>query len=126
MVAASVMLAGCVPPGVACPAIGYVYAGPVLIDVDSSLLGGQGTVEACFGADCRVAPIERGADGLWVLPQKAPHTEAGGIGLEPGAVVRVAVTRSGTTFDHSVEVPYQATTDGWCPGPVTFETVVID
>lgn len=123
---AAVTLTGCVPPGIACPAIGFVYAGPVLIDVDTTLLGDQGTVEACFGTDCQAAPIERGSDGFWVLPQEAPYTSSGDAGLQPGAVVRVAVTRGSTTADYSVEVPYETTTNGWCPGPVDFGTVVID
>jgi len=125
LAAVALSACGANSPDVACPLIGYVYTEPVQILVDPELLG-SGSVEACFGEGCDVAPIELDRDGYWVLPQEDPYLSAGGIGIGPGAVVVVAVNRGGTTFEYTVEVPYvPLNEDPSCPGPVEFKPVII-
>jgi hypothetical protein len=119
-------LTGCaaVPPPFACPLVAYVYMDPVHILIDLPMAGAE-TVAACFNEGCEVAPIHLGDDGMYVLPQEEPFITADSLGINPGTVVTVAVTRGGTTYEYVTEVPYEVLEPGPCPSPVEFQPVVI-
>ncbi|MFE5410933.1 hypothetical protein [Microbacterium sp. NPDC056569] len=119
-------LSACVPPGVACPAIGYVIEGPVVIEISPNLVG-DGSVAACLGDDCEpalVAPVEA---GRWEVPQEPPYAPQDTIGLDLGAGVRVAIIdASGVSIrDEWFEIPFTSSSDGFCPGPVEVQPVVV-
>ncbi|WP_375385927.1 hypothetical protein [uncultured Microbacterium sp.] len=119
-------LAACVPPGVACPAIGYVYMSPVKVEISADLVG-NGTVAACFGAECEPAAIAPSRDGGWEVPPEPPYAAADTIGLYPGAGIRIVIVDgSGEVVrDEWIEIPYTSTSNGSCPGPVDFHSVAV-
>ena len=119
------MMTACVPPGIACPAIGYVYTAPVIVEIGAGLDDG-GIVAACLGEECEPAAIARNQDGVWEVPQEPPYTSAETTGLSPGDGIHIVITTgSGEVVrDEWVEVPYTGS-GGFCPGPVEFQPVVI-
>lgn len=124
MLLAAVTLTACVPPGVACPAIGYVYDGPVMVESSPDLVG-DGTLSACFGAECEAAAVAPDPAGHWEIPQEPPYAPANTISLAPGTSIRVVITTSAgdVTRDEWIEVPYTRQSVGSCPGPVDFHPV---
>jgi hypothetical protein len=119
-------LAGCVPPGIACPAIGFVYVGPVLLDIDAAQVA-DGGVAACLGQECEPVPVARGDDGGWSVPQEPPYVGTDTIGLNPAAGVRVVITDASGAIvrDRWSEIPSTSTSDGFCPGPAEYGPVVV-
>lgn len=124
MLLAAVALTACVPSGFACPAIGYVYDGPVSVEIDPSLVG-EGTLSACFGAECGAAAIAPSETGRWEVPQEPPYAPPNTISLDPGASIRLLITTSAGDVirDEWIEVPYTSQSVGSCPGPVEFHPV---
>lgn len=122
----AVGLSGCV--GTACSAVGYIYTGPAVLEFNPPLDEEAG-VAACFGAECEPAAIARGGD--WEVPQEPPFFESDV--LVPGAerMLRVVVTGpDGALVSDGVhEIPVVVERKGVfgeCPGPFSFEPVVID
>lgn len=124
MLVGALTLVACVPPGVACPAIGYVYAAPVVVQIEPDLVG-DGTLAACLGAQCEAAAIVPSEAGRWEVPQETPYAPADTIGLDPGDSIRLVITTSTgeVVRDEWVEIPYTSHSDGFCPGPVEFHPV---
>lgn len=127
LLAASLALAACVPPGVACTTIGYVYTAPVAIEASPSLVG-DGTLSACFGEACAPALVESIAPGKWEVPQEPPYAPENTIGIDPGDGIRIAITDSSgfTIRDEWLEIPYTGDSESVCPGPVEFQPVVVE
>ena len=126
---AAATLAACVPavpPPFACPAIGYVYTEPVKVEIGADLVG-NGTVAACFGADCEPAAIAPNKDGSWEVPPEPPYIAADTIGLVPDAGLRLVITdgSGAVTRDEWFEIPYTTESHGLCPGPLEFQPVVV-
>ncbi|MCK6066525.1 MULTISPECIES: hypothetical protein [Microbacterium] len=119
-------LSACVPPGVACPAIGFVLSDPVVIEIDPDLVGG-GSVAACLGDDCEPALVASVDPGKWEVPQEPPYAPQDTIGLDLGAGIRVAIVdAAGATIrDEWFEIPFTSSSDGVCPGPVEVQPVVV-
>lgn len=125
LLTATTMLAGCVPPGIACPAIGFVYADPVILEIDPDILA-DGTVAVCLGGECEPAPLTPTTDEQWQVPQEPPYAPDNVLGLNAGDSVRIVITDSSgdVILDESREIPYTAQ-GGRCPGPIEFQPVVI-
>lgn len=126
LIAATTMVTACVPPGIACPAIGFAYTAPVELEIDPDLVS-DGTVAACLPAGCEPVVVPADGNGRWLVPQEPPYTGEEAIGLEPGNEVRVLITDNAGTImkDGLWEIPYTPTSDGFCPGPVNFHPVEI-
>lgn len=120
-------LTACVPPGLACPAIGFVYSAPVVLEVDPDLVG-DGTAAACFGDECEAAELALDADGRGRVPQEPPYFPEGTIGINPGDGIRVVITDGAgeVVRDERFEIPYKSTAEPTsCPAPVGFQPVVV-
>lgn len=119
-------LSSCVPPGIACPAIGFVYAAPVVVEVDQALIG-DGSLAACLGDDCEPALIEPVDAGRWEVPQEPPYAPGDTIGLDDGDGIRIVITDvdGGIVRDDWYEIPYTGGSDGFCPGPREYQSVII-
>lgn len=107
----------------ACPAIGYVYTGP--IELRSGTTAVQ--VSACFGADCEPAPVEPVESGRWLVPQEAPFlaVDADSAYVGQPRQVRVVVTDpTGGTTDAVLAIPTRPRAGKvggpQCPGPVEY------
>jgi hypothetical protein len=126
VVLGSLTLTACVPPGVACPAIGFVYTAPIVIEMSADLIG-DGTLAACLGESCEPAAIAPVEPGKWEVPQEPPYAPEDTIGLDAGAGIRIVVIdASGTTIrDDWFEIPFARSSDGPCPGPGEFLPVVV-
>lgn len=126
VLAGSLALTACVPPGIACPAIGFVYSAPVIIEASPDLVG-NGSLAACLGDDCEPALVKPAEPGKWEVPQEPPYAPQDTIGLDLGAGIRVVIVdASGATIrDEWIEIPYTSSSDGRCPGPVEFQPVVV-
>ncbi|EIC06716.1 hypothetical protein [Microbacterium sp. A1-JK] len=122
----SLALSACVPPGVACPAIGFVLSGPVVIEISPDLVG-DGSVAACLGDDCEPASIEPVEPGKWEVPQEPPYAPQDTVGLDLDAGIRVAIIdASGAIIrDEWFEIPFTSNADGVCPGPVDVQPVIV-
>jgi len=123
---ACVTLAGCVPPGVACPAIMYITPGPVVIEADPDLVG-DGSLAACLGKECEAAPVASTTPGVWNVPPEPPYAPTDFDGVHPAEGVRVVITDSAGAIVHDEWLPVPFTDDapGPCPGPITLQPVVI-
>ncbi|WP_036316566.1 hypothetical protein [Microbacterium sp. B24] len=120
------LLGGCGPMVPVCPAIGFVNPGPVTIEVAPALTVGE--VAACFGDGCAPTPLPLGRDGRGRMPLAPPYlADTSVVSIEPGTTVRVVITdATGTvTRDVRAEIPYRSEGGGPCPGPVSFDAVVI-
>lgn len=126
VLAASIALTGCASQPVACPAIGFVYPDPVIVQIDPTVVG-AGTVAACLGEGCQPVALEPTARGRWEVPPEPPFAPKGTIGVDPGAGIRIAVLdAAGTTVrDEWFEIPYTSRSNGACPAPVEFQPVVV-
>lgn len=122
----SLALTACVPLGIACPTIGFVYTAPVIIEISPDLVG-NGSLAACLGEGCEPAPVAPVEAGKWEVPQEPPYVPQDTIGIDPGARIRIAIVDAfGTTIrDEWFEIPYTSSSDGFCPGPVEFQPVVV-
>jgi hypothetical protein len=122
----SLALSACVPPGVACPAIGFVLSGPVVIEIRPDLVG-DGSVAACLGDDCEPALVASVEAGKWEVPQEPPYAPQDTMGLDLDAGIRVAIIdASGATIrDEWFAIPFTTSSDGFCPGPVEVQPVVV-
>lgn len=124
----TVGLSGCV--GTACSAVGYIYTGPAVLEFSPPLDEGVG-VAACFGAECEPAAIARGSEATWAVPQEPPFFESEVLVPGEERMLRVVVTGSnGAVVSDGVhEIPIRVERTGVfgeCPGPFSFEPVVID
>jgi hypothetical protein len=119
-------LVACVPFGIACPAIGYVYTAPVVVEISPELVG-DGVVSACLGVDCEAAPFDASPSGPFEVPQEPPFAPTDTLGLAPGDSIRVLVTDDTGAVVRDVwqEVPYTTTLNGSCPGPTQFDAVIV-
>lgn len=121
-------LSGCVSLS-ACPAVGYAYGGPAVIQFDPKLPAGA-TVAACFGEECGPAPVSITADGVWEVPQETPYIPADTIPAGEIRALRVVATApDGTATDDTYEIPIKMEPEGVFgqrPGPFTFEPVVVE
>lgn len=121
------MLTACAPPLVACPAIGFVYADPVVLEISADLLG-DGTVAACIGEDeCEPAPVTPSTDGRWEVPQESPYAPEDTIGLNVDSRIRIVITNGAgeVVKDEWMKIPSTRTSNGPCPGPIEFQPVVV-
>lgn len=121
----AISLSGCV---VACPAIGYGYWGPAVLEFTAPV-SSSASIAACFGDGCTPADLARDDGQRWEVPQEAPYIGDGVIG---GSVqsVRVVVTddRGQTLSDQAYEIPVSVERTGvfgQCGGPFKFEPVRI-
>jgi hypothetical protein len=119
-------LVACVPPGVACPAIGYVYTAPVVVEISPELVG-DGVVSACLGKDCEVTALDASPSGRWEVPQEPPFAPTENLGLASGDSIRVLVTDGTGAVVRDIwrEIPYTTTSNGSCPGPTQFDPVIV-
>lgn len=122
------ILSGCSSLDVACPAILYMDSNPIEVRLGGALLDQEVAVAACFGEGCRVADIDPDDNGRWSVPQRPPYDSSDDRFVGAGEYIRVVVTDpSGMVArDITVPIPYISETDGPCPGPFTFEPVVIE
>lgn len=112
----------------ACPAIGYLYRGPAVVEF-SEPVPAAATVVACFGDDCTPSRIEPNGDDRWEVPQESPYLGPGRIGDGSELSLRVVVTEG----DHALVdglfvipvVVERAGIFGQCPGPFRFEPVEV-
>lgn len=123
--AAIVPVSGCA----SCDAIGYVYAGPAVIEVAAPLLADL-SMSACFGAGCEPALLARADGQRWEVPQEPPFVGDTFVGDGSERLLRIVVTDpSGTALvdsEHEIPVKTEPTgVFGQCPGPFTFEPVPI-
>lgn len=119
-------LTACAPGGIACPAIGFVYGDPVVLQISPELLG-DGAALACLGEGCDVAEVVLDGDGRGEIPQEPPYFPADTIGINPGDQVRVVITDGSGEIvrDEQVEIPYASESGGLCPAPVEFQPVIV-
>ncbi|SIR58255.1 hypothetical protein [Microbacterium sp. RURRCA19A] len=127
LVVGCVTLAGCVPPGIACPAIMYPISGPVVVEVDPTLIG-DGSLAACLGKDCEAAAIAPAEPGVWRIPDAPPYSSQNVDGVDPGAGVRLVIrdATGATVRDEWREIPFTRDDPGPCPGPITLQSIVLD
>jgi hypothetical protein len=123
---ACVTLAGCVPPGIACPAIMYINSGPVVIEADPDLVG-DGSLAACLGKDCDSALVAPTTPGVWNVPPEPPYAPTDTDGVHPAEGIRVVIMDSAgeTVRDEWLPVPYVEDAPGPCPSPFTLQPVVL-
>ncbi len=126
--ATALLLSGCV--GIpACSAVGYIYGGPAVIEFGDALPT-QSTLAACFGAQCDPASVERTDGRTWQVPQEVPFLAADSLGAGEERALRVVVTGAdGAVSDEVHEIPVSMEPTGVfgeCPGPFTFEPVLLD
>lgn len=126
VVLGSLTLAACAPPTVACPAIGYDYTAPVVIETSPDLIG-DGTLAACLDEACEPAAITPVEPGRWEVPQQPPYARADTIGLYAGAEIRIVIIdASGASIrDEWFTIPFVSSSEGFCPGPGEFQPVVV-
>jgi hypothetical protein len=128
-VSAGLSLTGCVGGLVldACPAIGYLYNGPAVVQFDAAPPE-SAVVTACFGADCEPAEVDQ-LRGEWTVPQEAPYLGPDVVGN--GSVQRlrlVVVDGTRTLVDDEFEIPVAVERTGMfgqCSGPFRFEAVQV-
>ena len=122
--AALLTLQGCAPH-VVCPAIAYVYYGPVELRVPGQSPT-TADVLACFGRDCAPAPATA-IGGTWGL-NIGEFVKLGG-SEHPAEVTAVVIAReTGKELARGVlPIAYRRTDGGGrCPGPTAPEPVVIE
>lgn len=120
-----------VRPGIACPAVGYVYVG----DVELEFASEPDSVAACFGSECNPQPVMRSADGKWTVPQSSPYLlqDSGQSGTEmPGNVTSILIAtvhRSGASVVRALAIQSEPTGEGrfWptCPAPLRYLPVQV-
>lgn len=123
--AAGAMLTGCAPLVPVCPAIGFVNRGPVVIEVAPALAAA--TVAACIGDGCTPAALPLDGDGRGQMSPEPPYVRGTGlVSIDPGTNVRVVITGTDGVVvrDREIEIPYRSE-GGSCPGPVSFQPVVV-
>lgn len=104
MLAGCMALTACVPPGIACPADGVMYVGPIEIVVEPEAAPvGDIEIAACFGKDCDPAHVGAGSAREWEIPQEPPYLPRQDATIDPSEGIRVVVSAP------SGEVHY----DGW-------------
>lgn len=125
--AACVTLVGCVPPGIACSAVGYITLGPVVVEADPSLVG-DGSLTACLGKECEPTTLSPAEPGVWKVPDAPPYSSHSIHGVDPGAGVRLVIrdATGATVRDEWREIPYTRDRPGPCPGPISLQPVVLD
>jgi hypothetical protein len=125
---ASLTLAGCAQPNV-CPAIGYIYSGPAVVELSGAHLEGA-TLAACFGDECEPAAVERADGKTWKVPQEKPYLGSEMVPAGSVRTLRVVVTGEDASVlsDAVHEIPTESDGSGMfgqCPGPFRFTTVHI-
>ncbi|RKR29801.1 hypothetical protein [Arthrobacter oryzae] len=87
------MLVGCAPEKLACPAMGYVNLDAVQLDLSG--VPGVLAVSACFGTNdrCTPVPVTRDSSGRWLVPQKPPFVQPANASV-PIPRIRVVATRA--------------------------------
>lgn len=115
-----------------CPQPGNTDTGPVELKIATV----PTRVQACFGDDCELQPVQQNQDGRWLVPQEPPFLPAqdattSATAPRPGAVtrIRVVVKEAGKRQRDAVfEIPTanQAPAPGsQCPGPVSYLPVAV-
>ncbi|WP_344294560.1 hypothetical protein [Agromyces neolithicus] len=117
----------------ACPAIGYLYSGPAVVEFSPPPPPGS-TTAACFGDECTPAPFEPVGD-VWQVPQQAPYLGAGTFGDGSETTLRIVVVapdpagaEQRTLVDDAFEIPVSVERTGifgQCTGPFSFEPVEV-
>ncbi|MFF1878502.1 hypothetical protein [Leifsonia sp. NPDC058230] len=124
---AGLTLVGCSQPSV-CPAIGYLYRGPAVVELSGPPAGGA-TLAACFGDECEPAVVERSDGTTWEIPQEAPYLDSAAAPAGTVRSLRVVVTGedAGVLSDAVHEIPTEPVGSrfGDCPGPFRFSTLHI-
>ncbi|WP_157013165.1 hypothetical protein [Microbacterium ginsengisoli] len=122
--AVAVLTPGCAVGPTACPAIGYVYSGPAVLEFTPALPA-SASLAACFGAGCAPSALTIVERTRVEVPQQTPYATppAGDTSL-----ITVRVTDAGSvlidqtfTIGHKAEAPVF----GSCPGPFSFEPVAV-
>jgi len=111
-------LAGCAPPGFACPAMMYITPGPVVVETDP-VIGVDVSISACLGRECKPLPLDPVETGVRHVP--APSYD--GVNVEHGVRVVIRDAVGAIIRDEWHAVPYQRDTPGPCPGPITLQPV---
>ena len=126
-VSAGFSLTGCVGGVVldACPAIGYGYNGPAVVEFEPAPPG-SAVVTACFGAECEPAEVDQ-VRGEWAVPQEAPYLGPDVYGDGSAQTLRLVVTDGTRTLvDDEFEIPVTVERTGifgQCTGPFRYEPV---
>lgn len=125
VVAAMMPLSGCT----ACSAVGYIYSGPAVVELDAPLPT-DSSMSACFGEVCEPAELTRGDGQRWEIPQEPPFVGDGSLRDGAQRNLRVVVTDSSGTAISDAEYEIPVTVEptgvfGQCPGPFSFEPVAI-
>lgn len=128
-VSAGLSLTGCVGGVVldACPAIGYLYNGPAVVQFEPAPPE-SAVVTACFGADCVPADVDR-LRGEWTVPQESPYLGPGVVGDGAEQTLRlVVVDGTRTLVDDEFEIPVAVERTGifgQCSGPFRYEPLQV-
>jgi hypothetical protein len=123
------VLSGCVPPGIACPAVEYVDLSPIVgrFVADGSELA-ELRVEACFGRDCVPIGVSGSRVDGYEVPQEPPYLPRGMVSIDAAEGIRVVVrTASGEVLaDDWQPVPVVSEPGiGFCPGPFEYGVVEV-
>ena len=105
-----------------CPAIGYAYVGPAELQFSHE----PTSVAACFEDDCTPAPVNKSADGKWLVPQSDPYL------VPPASVKTIYVkaalysgSRIARTFPIETEPTGEYPYGRECGGPYRFTPVKV-
>lgn len=121
----AVLTAAVMSPGsgsIVCPATGYAYTGAVELVFAKE----PASVAACLGEGCTPAPVTKGTDGRWLVPQSAPYLDPA---LSVTSVYVEALGASGARNARSLPIITESTgehPDGpQCGGPFRFKPVKV-
>lgn len=127
LAAVATPLTGCIAG--ACSAVGYGYSGPAIIEFGRPLPDAA-VVSGCFGAECEPRPLLSTPEGRWEMPQQQPYLREDEIGAGLIQEVRIVVVSEDSPPDDRVHrIPIRSERTGVfgnCPGPFSFEPVVVD